>query len=438
VNLVVVGAGPTGAFLALALARRGHRVTVAERDPRPDASGDGASTGVPHLHQPHGFRPQVVEALRAELPDVLDAVRAAGAWFVPAGGSRPAGSPSAWYAVGMRRDILESALWRQLRNQHRVTVHAASARSVHLACDGRVVVSLDNATITADLVVNATGAARFPAGRSRRTLDADSGFAYANRQYRVVPHARSRFFHGGTLAWNFAGYAVMVFPHDNDIVSVLFVRRAGDRGLRVLRETSAFEAAAAAVPQLAALMSADTLRPVSPVRVGARSRNVYRSQTTVSGDLATPGVVHVGDAMMSLSPMGGRGIATSFMQARKLIEFIDAGAADPARQFGDWCDDRMLPWFHDQVLDDAGIVRLWEGRPLETDGSLPSSIIAAAAAEEPLYRELIDQYRDMRVLPSALQPLVPHARARLAGGWRPVLSAGPDRGALLEAVRRAA
>ena len=33
---VIVGAGPTGLFTAVALARRGHQVTVIDRDPGPD------------------------------------------------------------------------------------------------------------------------------------------------------------------------------------------------------------------------------------------------------------------------------------------------------------------------------------------------------------------------------------------------------------------
>jgi 2-polyprenyl-6-methoxyphenol hydroxylase-like FAD-dependent oxidoreductase len=35
---VIVGAGPTGLYTGMALARRGHEVTIIDRDPEP--SGD--------------------------------------------------------------------------------------------------------------------------------------------------------------------------------------------------------------------------------------------------------------------------------------------------------------------------------------------------------------------------------------------------------------
>ena len=65
----IVGTGPTGLYLGLALARRGHEVTIVDRDPGPD--GDRWDRkGVMQFHHPHGFRQQVIEALRAEIPDV--------------------------------------------------------------------------------------------------------------------------------------------------------------------------------------------------------------------------------------------------------------------------------------------------------------------------------------------------------------------------------
>ena len=69
-RVVVVGAGPTGLFTAMALARRGHGVTVVDRDPGPQPDGSWSRRGVMQFHHPHAFRAQVVEALQAELPEV--------------------------------------------------------------------------------------------------------------------------------------------------------------------------------------------------------------------------------------------------------------------------------------------------------------------------------------------------------------------------------
>jgi 2-polyprenyl-6-methoxyphenol hydroxylase-like FAD-dependent oxidoreductase len=38
-RVVVVGAGPTGLFSAMVLARRGHQVVVVDRDPGPEQDG---------------------------------------------------------------------------------------------------------------------------------------------------------------------------------------------------------------------------------------------------------------------------------------------------------------------------------------------------------------------------------------------------------------
>ena len=79
---VIVGAGPTGLFTAIALARRGHQVTVIDRDPGPAGGQWWDRKGVMQFHHPHFFRQQVADALLAEMPEVWAGLLAAGA--VPA------------------------------------------------------------------------------------------------------------------------------------------------------------------------------------------------------------------------------------------------------------------------------------------------------------------------------------------------------------------
>src|SRR6478672_2311418 len=78
-RIAVVGAGPTGLFTGMVLARRGHEVTVVDRDSGPRPDGSWSRRGVMQFHHPHAFRTQVVEALQAELPDVWRSLLAAGA-----------------------------------------------------------------------------------------------------------------------------------------------------------------------------------------------------------------------------------------------------------------------------------------------------------------------------------------------------------------------
>ena len=67
---VIVGAGPTGMFLAMSLARHGHSVTLVDRDPGPAADDQWNRRGVMQFRHPHFFRPQVRGALLAEVPEV--------------------------------------------------------------------------------------------------------------------------------------------------------------------------------------------------------------------------------------------------------------------------------------------------------------------------------------------------------------------------------
>src|SRR5678815_536312 len=69
---VVVGAGPTGLLAGAGLARRGHRVTVVDRDGGPEADGRWRRRGVMQFGHAHGFRAQAAEVLRRRWPDAYE------------------------------------------------------------------------------------------------------------------------------------------------------------------------------------------------------------------------------------------------------------------------------------------------------------------------------------------------------------------------------
>ena len=84
-TVLIIGAGICGLGTALLLARDGHDVTVleADDDPLPEspqaAWTQWARKGVAQFRQPHNFMPGLRLLLEAELPDVQDALRSAGA-----------------------------------------------------------------------------------------------------------------------------------------------------------------------------------------------------------------------------------------------------------------------------------------------------------------------------------------------------------------------
>ena len=116
-RVVIVGAGPAGLYSAIALARRGHEVTVIDRDGGPRDPEWSSRRGVMQFHHPHFFREQVRQALEAEIPEVWAALLEAGAVPVTNAGPRP--QPAGFRC---RRATFE----RHLRNA------AGRERGVHL------------------------------------------------------------------------------------------------------------------------------------------------------------------------------------------------------------------------------------------------------------------------------------------------------------------
>ena len=84
-DVLIIGGGMCGLGTALLLARDGHEVTVVERDadPVPDSPHEAWDAwerkGVAQFRQPHNLMPGLRLILEAELPDVQDALRRAGA-----------------------------------------------------------------------------------------------------------------------------------------------------------------------------------------------------------------------------------------------------------------------------------------------------------------------------------------------------------------------
>jgi choline dehydrogenase-like flavoprotein len=83
-EIVVVGGGVAGLGAAVALSRRGHRVTLLERDATPlpasaDEAFDWDRRGAPQVRQSHAFLARLCLLLRDHYPDVLQALLDEGA-----------------------------------------------------------------------------------------------------------------------------------------------------------------------------------------------------------------------------------------------------------------------------------------------------------------------------------------------------------------------
>lgn len=433
----IVGAGPAGLFTAIALARRGHRVTIVDRDPGPAADGSWERRGVMQFHHPHGLRQQVIEALSAEMPDVRSRLLAVGAELavLPAEDGRPA------RPIGLkcRRETFERILRAAALAEPGVVLRAGHADGVLTDGVRATGLRVDGTPVDFDLVINASGRAGRLAGDLRApAVGGDCGLAYVSRQYALHPGAGN----GPTnapvgLVRTLDGYIMVVFLQDNRTFSTLIARPSVDRRLADLRITEVFEAVARAIPGLSEWVDPERATPITPVLPGARLHNTYRGQGDEHGRIPMPGLIHLGDAVCTTNPTAGRGIALGLRQSRRLVELLGENPGDPegvSSAFDAWCTENVRPWYDDHVYWDADILRRWDGGDVDVSRPLPSDLVLEATKADPSLMRVAGPYMAMEVLPSALAEIEPRAREIFASGWRPPPHDGPTRDELAEMI----
>jgi 2-polyprenyl-6-methoxyphenol hydroxylase-like FAD-dependent oxidoreductase len=436
VRIVVVGAGPTGLFTAIALARRGREVVVVDRDPGPPAAGVETvwqRRGVMQFHHAHTFRGPVVEALRAEMPDVLDDLIAAGATIATTAETRPA-------ALLCRRTTFERALWNRAAAQRGLTLHTGHADRIEHA--GRIVeVTIEGRTLRTGLVIDASGrSSRFTNGIRPRAEGGDCGAVYVTRQYRLRHGAQPGPVNSPLgLSLSLSRYLAIAFVHDAGTFSITFIHDGTDKGLRALRHDEAFDQAVRAIPRLAEWIEPRRSQPISPALPGGRLYNTYRGQVDSAGRPALPGLISVGDAVCTTTPLAGRGVTLALMQARQLVRILELNDRDTTtatEQFDRWSLHHIRPWFVDHRYTDADRVRRWSGGDVDVSRRLPSDLIVAAAEADPALKVLVDPFTIMDAQPDSLAPAEARAREIYASGWRPPVPDGPTREQLSSVVSR--
>jgi len=439
-RVAIIGLGPAGLLLGAGLARRGHQVVAVERDPGPAADGSWPRRGVMQFHHAHAFRHQVAQVLEQELPEALSLWLADGAEPVqrplPDGRQVP-------MAVRSRRATFERALRAAALDQPGLQVHRGHAEAV-IRHHGRAIgVRVDGSELAADLVIDASGRA----GRATRSLrpaassGGPCGIAYVDRQYQLHPGASPGPL-ASPIAWqaDLDGYQAIIFVHELGTFSVLLVRPAADPVLAQLRHEAAFTAACQAIPGLADWIDPGRSRPITPVLPGGPLLNAYRGQTGHDGKLALPGLVFAGDAVATTTPTFGRGVTTTLLQARQLLQLIDEHSTDTAaagESFDTWCAEQIKPWVDDHIHMDDSTRRRWAGQDIDLNQPLPSDLILAAAQADPSILATSSGYLAMTALPASLRTAEPRARALYSTGWRPALPPGPTRDELADLIQTA-
>jgi 2-polyprenyl-6-methoxyphenol hydroxylase-like FAD-dependent oxidoreductase len=323
---------------------------------------------------------------------------------------------------------------------------SVDVRTAHvdgLAWDGERVrgVTVAGHVLTGDVVIDASGRASRFTGDVRPTAEGgDCGAVYVDRLYRFhddfrdgVPPVPVNSPIG--LSLNFPGYFAIAFLHDDRTFSITVAHDGTDRRLRRLRYEEVFETAVGAIPGLAEWTDPRHARPIAPVLPGGKLYNSYRGQFDAAGQLATPGMISVGDAVCTTTPLAGRGVTLALAQARALIGAFDEHGSETysaANQFDHWCTENIRPWFDDHRHADTDRMRRWSGGDVDTTRRLPSDLVVAAGAADDTVRAAVEPYARMDALPASLDSVEPRAREIFEAGWRPAVPDGPTHAELAE------
>jgi flavin-dependent dehydrogenase len=400
--------------------------------------------GVPQFRQAHYLQPLGRQVLDDELPDVRDALLAAGAtrfdplrlmppWIID---REPRPGDERFATITARRPVIEHALARvaeeELDVRRGIEVERLVSNGVPRVAGVRTTGGED---LSADLVVDAMGRrSRMPAwladagAHGTHEESEDFGFLYY-----------TRFFRGerAPLLTSIGTISLLTLPGDGDTWSVTVLGAAGDQPLKRLRKAEAWTAVVKACPLQAHWLEGE---PITDVLGMGGIVDRYRRLAAGSGPAAT-GVALLGDACACTNPSLGRGLALGLRHAQLLRDTLRE-EQEPDRFAEAWdaaTEAELTPWYRATVRQDRERLReidalrqgLERPRPADPQAAVRAALMPAAMCDPDVFRAMLAE-RCCLGSPTALDdPELGERVLELARDAEPAPLAGPERKQLL-------
>jgi 2-polyprenyl-6-methoxyphenol hydroxylase-like FAD-dependent oxidoreductase len=304
-KIAVVGGGICGLGASMMMARRGHDVTVLERNPEAppdtiDAAWDAwERPGVAQFHMGHYFMARFHTIIKEELPELLEQFDRAGGLRLNA--ALDAMPPSVedrarrddddqFDVITGRRPVFEWVIANAAAAEPRVDIRRGVAVTA-LVTGPSATAGVPHVTgvrtdagdeVHADLVIDAGGRrSGFRSwladigGRPFIEESEDSGFRYYGRYFRA-----------GSGGWPgpaipviqvLGSVAVIELPADNDTWMIGVVTSATDKALYRLTDPDAWSAVVAATPAIAPYLEGEPITQLETMATAASSSITLRS-----------------------------------------------------------------------------------------------------------------------------------------------------------------
>lgn len=389
-HIVVVGGSLAGLISALALARDGHRVTIVERDAAPlPETAEGAfdtwkRSGAPQIWQSHALLGRLYGLIRDREPALLDKLLASGAEELTfqAQASQYFGEPEfepgdddivllacrrTTFEWVLRRHILDTGLLDFRDGLEAVGLVAERGSQPPRITGVRVRAGRGPVEeIAADLVVTASGRrsqlsewlVEAGAAAPREDLQ-ECGIFYSSRFYRLNEGAE-RPNQDGIIGGDLGYLKFGIFPADARTFSITLAAAPDDTPLRAILRDRGFAAAERALPMVREWVDPAVATPLTEARGMARLEN-KRVHLIEDGEPIVIGLVAVGDALLHVNPITGRGCTLAWLAAYALADALRENSDDQRQlmfAFESAVERDLQPWFDTQIAQDRDAVEV--------------------------------------------------------------------------------